>query len=71
MGRVVDTLGGLWELGVLAVRSRFRLRGPYWRWRDETAFGTRAAARPTRWRRVLAVLGYGRWVYRMKRGRWN
>ena len=71
MGRVVDTLGGLWELGVLAVRSRFRLRGPYWQWRHETAFGARAAARPTRWRRVLAVLGYGRWVYRMKRGRWN
>ena len=71
MGRVVDTLGGLWEIGVLAVRSRFRLRGPYWRWRHETAFGTRAAARPTRWRRVVAVLGYGRWVYRMKRGRWN
>ncbi len=58
MGRVVDTLGGLWELGVLVVRSRFRLRGPYWRWRHETAFGTSAAARPTRWRRVLAVLGY-------------
>ncbi len=71
MGRGVDTLGGLWELGVLAVRSRFRLRGPYWRWRRETAFGTCATARPTRWRRVLAVLGYGRWVYRMKRGRWN
>jgi hypothetical protein len=71
MGRVGDTLGGLWELLVLVVRSRFRLRGPYWRWRHETAFGARTTARPTRWRQLSAMLGYGRWVHQMKRGRWN
>jgi hypothetical protein len=71
MRNVLETLGGIWELGLLAVRSRLRLRGPYWRWRAETAFGVRPQARPSGWRRARAVLEYGRWVYRMKRGRWH
>ena len=69
MQRVVETVGGVWELFLLAVKSRFRLRGPYWRWRFETAFGTDPSARPPRRQRLRAVLDYGRWVYRMKRGR--
>ncbi|MHC4128084.1 MAG: hypothetical protein ACYTE6_16055 [Planctomycetota bacterium] len=71
MRHVLDTLGGLWELLLLAVRSRFRVRGRYWRWRAETAFGAEPKARPTRWRRARAALEYGRWVHRMKRGRWH
>ena len=69
MRRWLETLGGLWELLLLAARSRFRMGGAYWRWRRETAFGTDPARRPPRRERLRAVLDYGRWVYRMKRGR--
>ncbi len=67
MRRLVEILGGLWELLLLAVRSRFRMRGAYWRWRAETAFGRDPAAHPPFGKRLRAVLDYGRWVYRMKR----
>ena len=69
MRHLEEVVGGLWELFLLGVRSRFRLRGSYWRWRAETAFGTDAARRPGAVQRIRAVLSYGRWVYRMKRGR--
>ena len=68
--RAIDTLGGLWELLLLGARSGFRLGGPYWRWRRETAFGGDPERRPSRGERLRAVLDYGRWVYRMKRGRY-
>lgn len=68
MRRIQETIGGLWELACLAAASRFRLRGPYWRWRAETAFGG-GSAPPPLGRRLRAILDYGRWVYRMKRGR--
>ena len=65
----IDTMGGLCVLLVLAARSGFRLRGPYWRWRAETAFGPDRAKWPPTRQRLAATLAYGRWVYRMKRGR--
>ena len=71
MGRVINTLGGIWQLVLLAAGSGFRLRGRYWRWRRETAFGGDPGARPGRWQRVRAALEYGRWVHRMKRGHWH
>jgi hypothetical protein len=71
MGRVINTLGGIWELFLLAAGSGFRMRGRYWRWRHETAFGRDDGVRPGRWQRVRAMLDYGRWVHRMKRGRWH
>ena len=64
---IVQTLGGLWELGWLAVKTRFRLRGQYWQWRQETAFGDDPSPSLSRWERLRATLAYGRWVYRMKR----
>ena len=67
MRRLRDTLGGVWELTALAVASRFRLSNRYWRWRDETAFGSDPAVRPGSIARWRAMLAYGRWVYRMKR----
>jgi hypothetical protein len=70
MGRVMNTLGGIWALVLLAASSGFRLGGRYWRWRRETAFGRDSGARPGPWRRVRATLEYGRWVHRMKRGHW-
>lgn len=67
MSRVWETIGGVWELGRLAAASRFRLRGRYWRWRAETAFGSDRSARPPALARLRMMLDYGRWVYRMKR----
>lgn len=67
MRDLIETLCGLWELLRLAFKTRFRLRGPYWRWRYETAFGADPSKRPTRWRRLGAMLDYGRWVHRMRR----
>lgn len=69
MRLLLDTIGGLWELAVLAVRTRFRFTGPYWRWRIETAFGDDSSRWPPRRQRFFATLDYARWVYRMKRGR--
>ncbi len=67
MRNIAETLGGVWELGCLGVKTRFRLRGAYWRWRQETAFGCDPALRPSHRQRLRAILDYGRWVYRMKR----
>ncbi len=67
MGAILDCLGGIYELGRLAVVSRFRFRGAYWRWRLETAFGRGYPA--SRWELIRSVLAYGRWARRMRRGR--
>jgi hypothetical protein len=64
---MIETLGGLWCLLELAIKTRCRLRGSYWRWRMETAFGRDAARPVSRWQRWRAMIEYGRWVYRMKR----
>lgn len=67
MTRICDTLGGLYELARLAVVTRFRFRGAYWSWRLHTAFGRGyPGSRPEL---LAAVLAYGRWAYRMRRGR--
>lgn len=66
MWRVIETLGGLYELARLAVISRFRFRGDYWSWRLHTAFGRGYPS--SRLETVRAVLSYGRWVFRMRRG---
>lgn len=67
MHRVIETIGGVWQLFVLGVKTRFRLRGPYWRWRYDTAFGSDPQRFTTRRERFFAMLEYGRWVHRMKR----
>jgi len=67
MRAFIETISGLWHLARLAARSGFRLRGPYWRWRMETAFGTRRDERLSRADRCRAILAYARWVHRMKR----
>ena len=66
---IVVTAGGLYELALLGAATRFRFRGTYWRWRIDTAFGDDPARWPPRRQRIRAALDYGRWVYRMKRGR--
>ena len=69
MRRIIDTLGGIWELFLLGVKTKFLLRGRYWRWRAETAFGSDPQRWPPRRQRLAATLDYARWVYRMKRNR--
>jgi hypothetical protein len=62
---IADTLGGLYELLRLGVLTRFRFSGSYWTWRMHTAFGRgMPGKRETR----HAVLDYGRWMHRMRRG---
>jgi hypothetical protein len=63
---LVRNVGAVYELARLAAVTRFRFRGPYWRWRMHTAFG-RGYPR-SRWELVQAVLAYGRWMRRMRRG---
>ena len=66
---IIDTLGGLWELLLLGYKTRFRFKSPYWRWRHETAFGSDPSRMPSPGERRRAMLHYGIWVYRTKRGR--
>jgi len=64
---LVETLGGIYELVRLALISGFRLRGRYWSWRLHTAFGR--GYPDSRAELVRAVLCYGRWIWRTRRGR--
>lgn len=60
-----ETAGGLVLLARLGLVTRFRLRGAYWRWRTDTAFGR---GWPTgRWARLHAIIDYTRWLWRMHR----
>ncbi len=63
---LLDTIGGIYELARLGVITRFNFRGAYWRWRMETAFGQ--GMPESRWEIFRAVLNYGRWMRRMRRG---
>ncbi|HMN41385.1 MAG TPA: hypothetical protein PKE29_11115 [Phycisphaerales bacterium] len=66
MRYLLDTLGAVYELARLGMISGFRVRGAYWSWRTSTAFGR---GYPEHRREAIgAVLEYGRWVHRMRRG---
>lgn len=56
-------MGLIW-LGVLVARSGFALKGPYWTWREATAFGN---GTPNKSDRRRAVLEYARWISAMRR----
>jgi hypothetical protein len=64
MHRIAENFWALYELARLGVVSRFRFRGPYWRWRLHTAFGR---GYPARGELVRSVLAYGRWVHQMRK----
>jgi len=61
---IMETLGGLWMLLLLGVRTRFRLHGSYWKWRQETAFG---GGEPQAAEKRRMTLDYARWAWRMRR----
>jgi hypothetical protein len=65
MRDAIDTVVGLARILGLVLASGFRVRGAYWSWRRHTAFG--AGPEPRGMERVRAVLGYARWVARMRR----
>lgn len=64
--RALATLRGLCCLLSMAASTRWRLRGAYWSWRRETAFGSDPARWPSRRERVRAILDYARWAARMR-----
>jgi hypothetical protein len=66
MRTIPDNLAALYELVRLGVLSGFRFRGAYWQWRLHTAFGRGYPS--SRRELVRAVLAYGRWIHRMRRG---
>lgn len=61
---LLGRLGGAWGLLRVFAATKFRRRGRYWTWRDETAFGT---GRPPGPELRDAALDYGRWTLRMRR----
>ena len=63
----MHALRGAWNLFLLGWATRFRLRGGYWRWRMETAFGADRAKWPPAAERRRAALEYGAWVGAMRR----
>lgn len=67
MRMLVVLFDGLWQLLRLAVLTRGRLRGRYWHWRQETAFGTDPSRMPSLPQRMAAVIRFGHWVGRMRR----
>lgn len=64
-GHAIETLAGCYELARLAALSRFRLRGRYWSWRMETAFGRGKPG--NRSETLKAALDYGRWMARTRK----
>ena len=55
---------GLLRLGFA---TGFRLRGAYWTWREETAFGADRSKWPSAAERRHAMLEYAAWAQRMRR----
>ncbi len=64
--RLFETVLGLWALFVLLCHSRFRLRGQYWQWRWQTAFGR---GEPAFFEKAVSLLDYARWMHQMRRHR--
>jgi hypothetical protein len=55
----------LYTLARLGIATNFRLRGKYWTWRWQTAWGS--GEQPSSKQKWAAALEYARWVAKMKR----
>lgn len=60
----MSTLRGLLGLLLVFAATRFRRRGRYWAWREETAFGRGRPAGPAL---RHAALDYGAWTLSMRK----
>jgi len=69
VGTIIETCAGLEELARLAVITRFRFTGAYWRWRWRTALGPGPQPPPIEIARRL--IRYGAWCRKMRTGRWG
>ncbi|MSR41341.1 MAG: hypothetical protein EXS10_05495 [Phycisphaerales bacterium] len=58
------SLLGLLRLGIA---TRFRVGGRYWKWREETAFGSDRSKWPSAKVRRHSMLEYARWAWQMRR----
>jgi hypothetical protein len=67
MRSFLDNLWALYELARLALITRCNFKGKYWTWRWHTAIGP-DSSRISRAEKLRAMLHYGRWVARMRRG---
>ncbi|MEC9373598.1 MAG: hypothetical protein VYC34_07130 [Planctomycetota bacterium] len=65
MKRLIANVFAVYELIRLGWITRFRFKGPYWRWRMHTAFGR--GFPESRWEMLRMLLAYGRWMHRMRR----
>ena len=61
--RLHHAMTGLLGLCLLVIRYRGRFRNSYWRWRQETAFGSGRANVDQWW----AILDFGAWLWQMRR----
>ena len=66
LAKLIDTIGALWVLLTLFVRSRGRIRGAYWRWRLSTAFPDGAHPKG-KGATVRSALEYAAWAWRIRR----
>ena len=64
---MMHALRGIWNLALLGAKTGFRLRGRYWTWRMETAFGADRSKWPSAAARRKAAIEYGAWVGEMRR----
>ena len=61
---LLDALIGFIRLGFA---TRFRVRGAYWQWRHETAFGKDPDRQPGRMETIRLAIDYAAWTTRMRR----
>lgn len=66
MGLLRDLPLAAYELLRMALVARFRLRGAYYTWRWQTAFGRGV---PPRGELLRGLIEYGAWAFRVRTGR--
>lgn len=66
MGLLRDLPLATYELARMAIVARFRLRGPYYTWRWQTAFGR---GTPPRAELLRGLVEFGAWAHRVRTGR--
>ncbi|MAA52171.1 MAG: hypothetical protein CMJ41_03900 [Phycisphaerae bacterium] len=65
--RIHLLITGLLGLTLVVMRARGRLRGAYWTWRQQTAFGGSPSEWPAARKRRRSMLDFGAWVWAMRR----